>query len=55
VLSGKDKIGVFDETVHQTDHFAHDGDETDFSGFTVGEQALIKRREDRIGTSSRDG
>jgi thiol-disulfide isomerase/thioredoxin len=41
VLTGKLKIMIFEEAVHEDDEFAHEDGEGEFFGFAIGEEAQV--------------
>ncbi len=55
MLVRKGKVWVEDEVIHQTDQFAHDCDQTDLWGFTVGFESLVKGREDGVAPCCANG
>src|ERR1700761_3260506 len=55
VLVCKLEVGIFEETIHEHDEFAHAGDEGDFWFFASGSEAGIKSFEDGIVTDGAQG
>jgi hypothetical protein len=48
VLSGKGKVGIFQEVVGKDDEFAHEDSEGKFFGFAISEEAQIEGFENWI-------
>jgi hypothetical protein len=48
VLSGKFKVWIFEQAVHEHDQFSHAGDQSHFWLFSGRSQAEVERFEDRV-------